>query len=305
MRDSVMSKKPLPVLDNIGRQYVSDHPEIYGKIVYRPVDKRDHYVKRCVGLPGDKLQIVNDTLVINDKREAFPANAELHYSITNNRSGNNVLREMGTTNEDFKYYRSGAGLPIPFRQLGDYKKLLTTSGPIKMNPEFDRSILPHDTSLAKWTVQNFGPIHIPKEGETVTLDKMNLAMYKRCITAYEGNTLEEKDGKIFINGQPATTYTFKQDYYFMMGDNRHGSLDSRFWGFVPNDHIVGKPVMVWMSMDPDKKFPLNIRWNRLVSFVGIDGVSRSYGIHFLILLALIIGLNTLYKRGTFSFLRRK
>jgi signal peptidase I len=91
----------------------------------------------------------------------------------------------------------------------------------------------------------------------------------------------------------------------MMGDNRHGSLDSRFWGFVPNDHIVGKPVMVWMSMDPDKKFPLNIRWNRLVSFVGIDGVSRSYGIHFLILLALIIGLNTLYKRGTFSFLRRK
>lgn len=303
--DPTMAGKDLNTLDAAGRQIVWNEPETFGKIVYRPVDKRDHYVKRCVGLPGDKLQIINDTLVINDKREAFPANAELHYSITNNRAGNNVLRELGTTNEDFKYYRGGAGLPIPFRQLGDYKKLLTTSGPVKMNPEFDRSILPHDTSLAKWTIQNFGPIHIPKEGETVTLDKMNLAMYKRCITAYEGNTLEEKDGKIFINGQPATTYTFKQDYYFMMGDNRHGSLDSRFWGFVPNDHIVGKPVMVWMSMDPDKKLPVNIRWNRLVSFVGIDGVSRSYGIHFLILLVLAIGLNTLYKSGKLSFLRRK
>ena len=131
-------------------------------------------------------------------------------------------------------------------------------------------------------------------------------MYGRCITAYEHNTLEQKDGKVFINGQPATTYTFKQDYFFMLGDNRHGSADSRFWGFVPNDHIVGKPVMVWMSMDPDGAFPMNIRWDRLISFVGKEnGITRSYGIHFLILIALITALNSLYKNGKLDFIKRR
>jgi signal peptidase I len=134
---------------------------------------------------------------------------------------------------------------------------------------------------------------------------MNLALYGRCIDPYEGNKLVVSGGKATINGQPATSYTFKQDYFWMMGDNRHGSADSRFWGFVPNDHVVGKPVMVWLSMDPDKKFPMNIRWNRLISFVTKDGTTRSYGLHFLILLAAGIGLNMLYKRGKLDFIKRK
>lgn len=301
--DSSLAKKDITELDKLGRDLIEANPETFGKVVYRPVDKRDHYVKRCVGLPGDKLQIINDTLIINGERQPFPAKAQLRYDVSFNSM--NDLRNLGSTKEDFRYWREyKSGLPIPFSQMADYKKVATINGVYPQAPDY-RSLIPHDSTLANWSVQNFGPIHIPKEGETITLDKMNLAMYGRCISVYENNKLEVKDGKAIINGQPATTYTFKQDYYFMMGDNRHGSLDSRYWGFVPNDHIVGKPVMVWMSMDPDKKFPMNIRWNRLVSFVNDNGTSRSYGIHFLILLVLGIVGNNLYKRGTFNFLRRK
>ena len=116
-------------------------------------------------------------------------------------------------------------------------------------------------------MHNFGPLWIPLAGATVELTLENLPLYERIITAYEGNTLETVDGEIFINGEKAQSYTFAQDYYFMMGDNRHNSLDSRYWGFVPEDHIVGKPALIWLSIDGNKSFPKNIRWRRFLKFV--------------------------------------
>ena len=119
----------------------------------------------------------------------------------------------------------------------------------------------------RWSQDNYGPIWIPKRGATVALTPENLPLYERIITAYEGHTLEQRDGVILIDGAPADSYTFGMDYYWMMGDNRHNSADSRFWGFVPEDHIVGKASFVWLSLDADKSFPSNIRWERLFSKV--------------------------------------
>ena len=130
----------------------------------------------------------------------------------------------------------------------------------------DPDIFPQSENYP-WNVDNFGPLWIPSKGSTVDLTVENLPLYRRIIETYEGNKLEIKDGRIYINGTPADKYTFAMDYYFMMGDNRHNSLDSRYWGFVPEDHIVGKPSFVWMSLDKDKSFPANIRWNRIFSKV--------------------------------------
>ena len=119
-----------------------------------------------------------------------------------------------------------------------------------------------------WTRDNYGPLWIPKKGATIPLNKRNIALYGRCIKNYENNTLEEKDGTYYINGKPETDYTFKYDYYWMMGDNRHNSADSRSWGFVPEDHIVGKPILIWLSLDKDRSlFDGGIRWNRLFRMV--------------------------------------
>ena len=133
-------------------------------------------------------------------------------------------------------------------------------------PDSDLTIFPFSSEY-KWTRDNFGPLWIPAAGKEILLTVENLPLYQRIITAYEGNELQVIDGKIFINGEEARSYTFKQDYYFMMGDNRHNSLDSRYWGFVPEDHIVGKPAVIWLSIDGNKKFPNNIRWRRFFKFV--------------------------------------
>lgn len=307
--DTVATKQPnntyYAYVRHMGRDAVKNDKQQFGKIVYKPIDKRDHYVKRCVGVPGDMLQIKNDTLIVNGKAEAFPKRSQLHYYVKN--LSNAKARSLGSTSEDIRSWFQGGGLPIPFEDIEKYQKAAGADSMFEKVsiPNGDIDVLPHDTALAKWSIQNFGPIHIPKEGETVELTPLNLAIYERCITAYEGNKLEKKDGKILINGQAATSYTFKQDYYWMMGDNRHGSLDSRYWGFVPNDHIVGTPVMVWMSFDPDRKFPTNIRTDRLISFVKNEGITRSYLLHMLGLLALILGIRELYNRGKLGFLKRK
>ena len=123
------------------------------------------------------------------------------------------------------------------------------------------------SSDLRWTRDNFGPLWIPAKGTEIELTTENLPLYERIITSYEGNGLEVKDGKIYINSEEAHSYTFQQDYYFMMGDNRHNSLDSRYWGFVPEDHVVGKPALIWLSIDGNKTFPQNIRWRRFFKFV--------------------------------------
>lgn len=131
---------------------------------------------------------------------------------------------------------------------------------------FDENIFPHD-SRYKWSVDNFGPLYIPKKGETLAINMDNLPFYERIIKVYEGNELEVKDSTILINGAVSSDYTFKMNYYWMMGDNRHKSADSRYWGYVPEDHVVGKASVIWMSLDKDKSFPKNIRFKRILKFI--------------------------------------
>ncbi len=162
-------------------------------------------------------------------------------------------------------------------------------------PMMPTSIFPNSPNY-KWYPDEFGPLWVPKAGATAKLNLKNIAIYRRIISAYEGNALEIKDGKIFINGKETDSYTFKMNYYFMMGDNRHNSEDSRFWGFVPEDHVVGKASFIWLSMKSHVPFKQKFRWGRFFTFINSEGISRSYFIHFLIILALFIGYSTYKNR---------
>lgn len=156
-------------------------------------------------------------------------------------------------------------------------------------------MFPHIRSLG-WNIDNFGPIYIPQKGKTVQLNLKTLPFYKRIIQEYEKNTLKINGNEIVINGKASTTYTFKQDYYWMMGDNRQNSLDARFWGYVPFDHVVGKPVFIWFSWDKDGKGFNKVRWNRVFSVVNGDGEPKSYLLHFLILIGLYIIASKIIKK---------
>ena len=229
---------------NAGRNLIRTNPQMYGDIVVRPVDRRENYVKRCVGLPGDTLQIKDTQVYIDGKAIENPEEMQLNYFVQT--TGPYIPEEM-------------------FRELGSNKKLVSR---IVMEPENLSGQMYPQNLYTKWTRDNYGPVWIPEKGATITLNKDNLPIYERCIVAYEGNTLEQKPDGIYINGQKTDTYTFKLDYYWMMGDNRHNSLDSRYWGFVPEDHVVGKPIVVWLSLDKDRGwFDGKIRWNRIFKWV--------------------------------------
>lgn len=264
------------------------------KLIVHPIDRRDHYVKRCVAVAGEEVKIINDSLYVNNQYQDFPTNAELNYYLGNFLS-NTKAAKLGSTVSDLKnmsYY----GLAIPFSSKAKYNEAFKITSVAKQ-PYGDKRMFPYDSTYGKWTIANFGPLKVPKKGETIELNKRNVTIYGQCINNYDMASLTEKGGKYFIDGVESKTYTFKQDHYFMMGDNRHGSLDSRYWGFVPMNHIVGKPVLVWFSIDPDKPFLQAIRWERLISVVGKDGISQSYLIHTLIVGLLLYGLNLLYKKG--------
>jgi signal peptidase I len=237
----------------------------------RPIDKQTHYIKRCVGIPGDTLVIRNQVVYVNGKELPTPEDGMYIYEIMTDGSPLNAmtLQKMGIT-------EGGPGL-MP----GQYRYFLTSSMAEKLNtfanvktvtriiqPEdlYEEFIFPHDPRLP-WNLDNYGPIYIPRKGATIRLDSLNISIYRRAITKYEGNELREENGKFFINGRETRTYTFKQNYYWMMGDNRHNSADSRFWGFVPEDHIVGKAVIIWMSWDRNGTFLNKIRWKRLFNRV--------------------------------------
>ena len=252
-----------------------DYQEQYGKqkgrellekqynIVYRPVDKRENYIKRCVALPGDSIKIVDGELFINGKVQDKVVEKQYCYSInTSEPLSQYAIDELGITEI------SGSGNNY-FSPLTDQmvERLLKMKN-VKSVTRFiatDESF-PHDPHY-KWTADNMGSLWIPKKGATITLTQENLPLYERIIDVYEDNDLEVKNGEIFINGEKAESYTFKMDYYWMMGDNRHNSADSRYWGFVPGDHIVGKASFIWMSADQRGSFPTNIRWNRLFNKV--------------------------------------
>ena len=255
-----------------GRKYIDENPQTYGKIITRPVDRRENYVKRCVGLPGQTLQIKNRIIYLDGKANKEPDNVQYRYFVkTKGMLPDDLCHELGISKEDvMMYYTDESVYNMPLTEKAKTallaRKDLVVS--IENVPDDDAGGLYPVNKLTGWTVDNYGPIWIPKKGATIDLTLDNLPMYERPIKNYEGNSLEVKDGKIYINGQETTKYTFKMDYYWMMGDNRHNSADSRFWGFVPEDHIVGKPIFIWLSLDQDRGwFDGKVRWNRLFKFV--------------------------------------
>ncbi|MDR1676565.1 MAG: signal peptidase I [Tannerella sp.] len=278
-----------------GRETILANKNRYGDVIYRPVDKRENYVKRCVGMPGDSLAIVDNQLFINGVAAKNPEKLQFNYYVETDGS---VLTEeqfrlldvsKGDRNllsASTNYYQLLAYLGFKPDQAGRFNpvycmpltakalervKKIPTVRQVKVEKDEWSMVYPADYRTG-WTRDNFGPVWIPKKGATVALDERNLAFYSRCIRNYEHNTLEiTPDGKILINGKPETTYTFRYDYYFMMGDNRHNSADSRSWGFVPEDHIVGKPILIWLSIDKDRNlFNGGIRWKRMFRLVHAD-----------------------------------
>ena len=315
------------------------------KGVRKPIDKKSNYVKRCVGLPGDSLEIINGFVHTNGKRNQLPDRAKVQYTFLAYNTKGVSARQLASLGyrDFFRKYRienitqtsyqqllpyivgSSGNSPENFVAITDHRGLsleviqklglrageqlqkqinltLTLEEAQKLknvpwldsikqqidiiqkpNERFFPNRLPYN-----WNQDNFGPIVIPKKGSTVQLTKKNIPLYKKIITDYEKNQLEILPNQILINGEQSSSYTFKKDYYWMMGDNRHRSEDSRFWGFVPDDHIVGKPIFIWFSIDGinDGLKNWKVRWDRVFTMVNGEGKPTSFLPHFLIVLAL-------------------
>ena len=296
--DTVALKVQNPSYDELvaqyGRETIWLDKNTFGDVIYRPVDKRENYVKRCIGMPGDTVELRNNQVYIDGKPAENPENMQFNYFVETDGSPitEEQFRLMDVSKDD--YMRSAIGnnatllsflgfkpnengqfnpvyhIPLTKKSLAIAEKLPSVKKVVIEPDAWSGPTYPawYETG---WTRDNFGPLWIPKKGATIPLNERNIALYGRCIKNYENNTLEEKDGKYYINGKPETSYTFKYDYYWMMGDNRHNSADSRSWGFVPEDHIVGKPILIWLSLDKDRSlFDGGIRWNRLFRMVHPD-----------------------------------
>lgn len=253
---------------SMGRDAVWDR---YGSnIITRPVDKRENFIKRCVGIPGDMIQIENGVLLINGKPQDYYPNIQRMYRVIDpaktsidpenlTNMGIHVREQQG----DIRDMRQYGGTSVLVNITNEeYKNLAPevkaqfayyTDGP-------DARVFPYFDTAHHWTADNFGPLWVPKKGGTIELTPDNLIRYERCIQVYEGNKFENVGGKILINGVEAKTYTFKMDYYWLMGDNRHNSLDSRYWGFVPEDHVVGKASLIFFSYENGPRWKRIFRW---------------------------------------------
>lgn len=276
--------------------------------VIKPIDKKSNYVKRCVGIPGDSLSIKDGFVYINNKKLILPERAKPQYSYAVALDGKtpidfeSLLKELNINLVDVMGFKDEAKRDtLYFAALTEasVERLKNTPGITNVKRQISRgnenAIFPH---INKWNQDNFGPIYIPEAGKTVALTNESLPFYKEIITNYEGNTLELKGSKFLINGKETNSYTFKQNYYWMMGDNRHNSEDSRYWGYVPENHIVGKPVFIWMSWDTNGKGINKVRWDRVFTTVDGEGQPQSYFKYFLIVLAL-------YFVGEFFWKKRK
>ena len=314
------------------------------KGVRKPIDKKSNYVKRCVGISGDTLEIKNGVIYINNLQNILPEWAKIQHTYTvynNNGVSSRKLLKYGIndfereyriknitqssfdallpsiigrkgTVDEFSVFTTAKGLPIELvRSLGlkvtelmstkkiinstydkilELEKLINYDSIIRnisKNKTPNESFFPNRITF-DWNEDNFGPIVIPKKGAKILLSKETYPLYKKIIEEYESNVVVRIDDKFIIQGKEKSFYTFKQDYYWMMGDNRHRSEDSRFWGFVPENHIMGKPVFIWMSIDGfnDGFKNWKIRWDRVFSVVNGNGERTSYLPHFLILMGI-------------------
>ncbi|MBQ8761615.1 MAG: signal peptidase I [Bacteroidales bacterium] len=253
-----------------GKDKVMSDKKQFGDIITRPVDKRENYVKRLIAMPGDTLQIIDGVVYINGEIGEQPEEMQHNYKvkITGNGINPKILEKYNitegyrTAHQDELIFNMTGAIAEEFRKLPfvvSVERMIAAPG-----TEVSDDIFPNDTTYFKWNADNFGPIVIPQEGATVKINKENIALYDRVIRAYEHNDMKIVGDKIYINGEETDEYTFQMDYYWMMGDNRHNSQDSRFWGYVPIDHIVGKPVFVWLSIDKNTG---KIRFNKTFRFV--------------------------------------
>lgn len=265
--DTVLRNAPSEDYYTLVRVFGRDKVRSMGEIVARPVDKKDHYVKRCVALPGDTLE-VRDGLVWIDgvQQEVYPG-VQLSYRVRTNgqRINPKIIEDLGLNMSELVYDPLLPGYPAMYLTSEMLQRVRELPNVVGVEDNLDRDasmssleIFPFSENFA-WTRDFYGPLRIPSKGSTVKLTEENLPLYERIISVYEHGDAAQalRDGE----------YTFKQDYYFMMGDNRHNSLDSRYWGFVPEDHIVGRPMVIWLSTDQGKSFPKNIRWDRFLKFV--------------------------------------
>ena len=251
---------------------------------YKPVDKKSNYVKRCVGIPGDTLSIRDGIVYIDGKLLHLPQRAKPQFSYKVAFDGKTAVnleylfKDLDIT--DAAYFTNDTKrdtLVLNALTEDGAQKFRNTPGVSSVIRQIakgvDNSVFPH---INKWNRDNYGPIYIPQQGKTVDLNVETLPFYRAIISDYENNDLKVDGSVIKINGEVATTYTFAQNYYWMMGDNRHNSEDSRYWGFVPQDHIVGKPIFIWLSIDPNGKGINKIRWDRVFTTVSGDGQPQSY-----------------------------
>lgn len=234
-------------------------------VVARPVDKRENYIKRCVGIPGDSLQIIDGNIYINGSLLENKAGVQHNYQVITD--GTPLSPRVMERNNITEWAQAAAGmyiLTMSQETAAVFKNIQAVQEVIRQTHPPYRAmgyIFPHHEDFP-WNEDNFGPIYIPKQGATIEINPSNLPLYERIIGTYEGNQLEVRDNQVYINGQPASTYTFAMNYYWMVGDNRHNSADSRFWGYVPENHIVGRAMFVWLSLDPNQRGLNRIRFNK-------------------------------------------
>ena len=257
--DTVLRKDPAADYYMLSRIYGRDQIiDNLGPVIVRPADKTDHYVKRCVAVAGDTLEVRDGLVWVNGEQQTVWPGVQLSYQVKTKGGALNpkTIKKLGLNARELYFSSQLPGypaMPLTAKMLEEVRKLPAVVDVTLNIDREDTFVFPYEGGRG-WTRDEFGPLCIPAKGASVEITAESLPLYERIIRDYEKGDLQ----KAIEEG----TYTFEQDYYFMMGDNRHNSLDSRYWGFVPEDHIVGRPAIIWLSTDAGRKFPSNIRWNR-------------------------------------------